>query len=337
MKAMIRSTVAGIYYASSRLLDLHKGKVAILAYHRVVSEKELNQHYIQPGMYVNKGVFESQMMFLSEHFQILTFAELLAMWKENKCNANKRYCVITFDDGWLDNYLYAYPILLKYKIPATIFLPTAMIGSHQWFWPDKLSYLLRQYYQIEKTMQSADRELLLHTYPWIRDDRYRDSDDKIDHMIEQCKERSHEEVDTLCGQLSRALHIEVPNERLVVNWDEIKEMSKHDISFGSHTATHAILTALTPSEIRREMVDSLNTLRDKKINHAAVFCYPNGNCNQEIAQQAKDAGYQAAVTVKFGLEQCLSPSQFGLKRIGIHNDISSSTSLFAYRISGIRL
>ena len=113
LKSKIRRIAASVYYATGHLKTRLKGKVTILMYHRVLSEKELAQQYVQHGMYVLDNVFEKQMQFLKEHFQILSFIELLNLWKENKFDKSKRYCVITFDDGWLDNYIYAYPILKK--------------------------------------------------------------------------------------------------------------------------------------------------------------------------------------------------------------------------------
>jgi hypothetical protein len=68
-----------------------------------------------------------------------------------------------------------------------------------------------------------------------------------------------------------------------------------------------------------------------------VFCYPNGDYNQEIARQVKAAGYLAAVSTRFGLENGSSHHHYGLKRIGIHNDMSSSIPLFAYRMLGRNL
>jgi hypothetical protein len=146
IKSSVRRGMAWIYHSSRHSLRHLKGKVSILAYHRVLSEKALGRDYfIQPGMYVRNDVFEKQMQFLTENFQIISLMELLNHWAEGTWDHGKRYCVITLDDGWLDNYVYAYPILRKYQIPATIFLPTALIGTNQWLWPDKMGYLLTHY------------------------------------------------------------------------------------------------------------------------------------------------------------------------------------------------
>src|SRR5574337_401681 len=111
IKAAARHIMASVCYASNYSLSRLQGKAAILLYHRVLTEKELGQDFIQPGMYVRRDVFEMQMLFLKKHFQIVSLQDLLALWKGKKWDNSKRYCVVTFDDGWRDNYLYAFPIL----------------------------------------------------------------------------------------------------------------------------------------------------------------------------------------------------------------------------------
>lgn len=316
LKSTVRHILSYGYFATGHFLRRLQGKVVILMYHRVLSEKELAQQFVQPGMYVRSDVFERQMQFLKEHFQILSFTELLNLWKKNKFDKSKRYCVITFDDGWLDNYIYAYPILKKNNIPAAIFLPTAFIDTNKWFWPEKISYMLHHYFNnsASKPMESIPLG-------------------KIDSVIEKYKESSDEEIEDIIEKMSREINLKIPDERMLLNWEEVKEMSQNNISFGSHTCNHKILTKLSAMESQKEIEDSLHILQENKINHIPVFCYPNGNYNAEIQRLVKERGYQAAVSTRFGLENSSAQDLFSLKRIGIHNDISSTIPLFAYRLS----
>ncbi len=330
IKSAIRQIIASIYYAANHPLTHLQGKVVILTYHRVISVKELNQNFIQPGMYVRADVFEKQMQFLKEHFQILSFTELLNLWNEKTFDETKRYCVITFDDGWLDNYTNAYPVLKKYDIPATIFLPTAFISTDKWFWPDKISYLLMNFCNSSKIHEFGESlRKLLSKYDWLSSLNI----EKIDSAIESCKNLPEEDVDCLIREMSNILGLKIPDERLLINWKEIKKISKHGVSFGSHSCNHKILTKLSTTEIKKELEDSLHTLQKKRINYIPVFCYPNGSYNKEITVMVKAAGYQAAVSTHFGFENDLPQDLFSLKRIGIHNDISSTIPLFAYRLS----
>lgn len=337
LKSAIRHISAWTYYTSRHFLNRLRGKVLILAYHRVLSEKELTQdQFIQPGMYVRKDVFEKQIRYLKEYFQLLSFNELLRLWRKSDWDQRKRYCVVTFDDGWLDNYTHAYPILREYSIPATIFLPTGFIGTTKWFWPDKLGYLLR--YSSTNAMPEERKSCLASLdrwHPLAEGFSREDCNGNIDSLIEACKGLPEEEICATIEQISRTLDVEFPNSRAFLDWREVKEMSRHGISFGSHSCTHKILTKLPPGEIKNEIEDSLHALQEKEINYIPVFCYPNGNYTPEIAREVKAAGYEAAVSTQFGFEDNGPEDLFRLKRIGLHNDISATIPLFTFHIAGL--
>lgn len=347
LKSSIRKGISALYFASHHLMRHLKGKVVILMYHRVVSSKELGRYYIQPGMYVKNDVFEMQMKFLKEHFEIVSLTELLELWKDKKLDETKRYCVITFDDGWMDNYVHAYPVLKRYDMPATIFIPTTYIGTDEWFWPDKIGYLMSHYY---KNGNRSSHEYKLSIPFFLKNESGktskgnelktafigRDMEEDINSAIETCKGISDKEIDQLIRSLCMGLDKKLPSERVLLNWQEIEEMSENRISFGSHSCSHKILTKLDAEQLRSEIADSLHVLREKGINSVPVFCYPNGDYSDSIIEQVKASGYQAAVSTVFGIESNSTRNGFCLRRIGVHNDISSNRSLFAFRISGIQ-
>ena len=342
LKSAVRRSVAWGYYLSNLYRLRHRAKVVILAYHRVLPETELRRRRVQPGMYVLDHVFEQHMQFLQEHFLILSFDELLERWKKKIWERQQRYCVITFDDGWLDNYLYAYPVLTKYRLPATVFLATDFIGTHEWFWPEKMSYLLEQF--LDPTLASRKKAECYFLLEQFLDRRkgtayaftaYPSGEGHIlDEIIEQCKKLPSEAIHKLIEEIAAILEIQVPTERLLLDWSEVAQMSKDRISFGSHSCTHRILTNLSRSEIEMELKASKRELVARQVNDVPVFCYPNGNCNEEIKNLVRDSGYQAAVGVHSGVEGELPKNMFELRRIGIHNDITNTISLFSFHLLG---
>jgi len=334
-KNTIRHVLASAYYLSGAYRTFHKGKVLILMYHRVLSQKELNRQYVQPGMYVRVDVFEKQMQFLKNNYFILSFAELLESWKEMKLSKDQQYCVITFDDGWLDNYLHAYPILKKHKIPATIFLPTDLIGTRQWFWQDEIGYLLKRYFSNTELQREVPLKQLEANYAWIS--RYNQGDwiDRIDPTIEAFKNLSYEKIKHTVNTLSSALHLQVPDEPLLLDWEMVSEMSSERISFGSHSATHQILTKLPHGDLQREIDEPLRLLRQKKVSYIPVFCYPNGSYDDRLMALVRSIGYEAAVSTNSGLERTIPKNLFCLKRTNVHNDVSHTVSLFSLHLSGM--
>lgn len=335
VKSTARRIVAGAYHASRHYLNRLRGKIVILNYHRVLPEAVLvRTPVIQPGMYVSADAFAQQIRFLRESFEILPFAELLTRWHQNDWDSAKRYCVITFDDGWLDNFVYAFPMLRQSQIPATIFLPTAVVGTRQWFWSDRLAYLLA--YCLSGAAGEAGLRFLRDMRdecPWLRP-LPRTITRDIDATIEACKTQAAEEMETLLAKGSQALGIEYPNERVFLDWTEVAEMSKHNITFGSHSCTHRLLTSLSVGKIQKELTDSLCTLKSNSINFVPVLAYPNGNYSPQIVDEVKRAGYRAAVTTRFGFEQSSPNDVFELKRVGIHHDVTATLPLFTFHIAG---
>jgi peptidoglycan/xylan/chitin deacetylase (PgdA/CDA1 family) len=335
----MRKCVAWIYYLSGMSHTRHWGKVVILTYHRVLPEHELRARYVQPGMYVLDYVFDEQMQFLQENFHILSFRDLLDRWKHKIWDPNERYCVLTFDDGWLDNYLYAYPILKRYRIPSTIFLPTHFIGTSEWFWPEKLGFLLERSGNPRLIPENKSSFWLLLNQ-FLKNGKSvcsvspasdnSMSDKMFDSIIERSKQLPVEEVNELIFRLSATLDIEIPEERVLLNWDEIARMSQDGISFGSHSCTHRMLTNVSLTEAKKEIEQSQSLLVEKRINYLPVFCYPNGNYNAEVQNLVKECGYEAAVGAHTGFEGESPQNLFGLKRIGIHNDMTSTIPLFSF-------
>jgi len=325
VKGWIRRCAAGLYALSPRYLEPLRGKVIILTYHRVVSKKELDAEYIQPGMYVTVETFAMQMRFIKQHFSVISFAELLRLWSEQTWNAEQRYCVVTFDDGWLDNYVYALPVLKRNALPATVFLPTTFVGTDRWFWPEQIAWLCRHaaWQNEEKRRRAVNAGLGMST-----------SRVDADTMIECCKMLAQEQIDALIVAWKRQLDVALPRDRQVINWAEAQEMSAAGVSFGSHSATHRILTHLDSNEVHREVYGSWKALREKPVATVPVFCYPNGDWSAELGRSVEAAGYAAATTTEFGYEDRGPSRRFALKRINIHNDVTYTPNLFAFHLAG---
>jgi len=106
----------------------------------------LNYHRVCPGYHIDPETFERQIKTLKEKFIPLTLNDSVSFVK-GKLNLKKDGFAITFDDGWADNFIYAYPILKKYNIPATIFIGTNFISNKKIirptlkdYWDNKISY-----------------------------------------------------------------------------------------------------------------------------------------------------------------------------------------------------
>ncbi|MDD5153023.1 MAG: polysaccharide deacetylase family protein [Candidatus Pacebacteria bacterium] len=117
MKSLIKSCALDFL----RLISPHlNNQSSILMYHSIGNN---------PVFFtVRPETFEAQMKYLIESkFNLVKLSELIRKLKSNENIAN--HVVVTFDDGYEDNFLTAFPVLKKYNIPATIFIPTGLIGK----------------------------------------------------------------------------------------------------------------------------------------------------------------------------------------------------------------
>lgn len=344
IKSTLRHFLALIYYMAGGYRATRQGKVLLLMYHRVLKDNDEIIPFIQPGMYVAESVFKKQMAYLKKYHEIISLADMLVLLKESKVDNNKSYCIVTFDDGWRDNYLNAFPILKKYGIPSTIFLATDFIGTNHWFWHEKLTYLfmqrskdiLKMPMEIDSRYNSGIKSDCLDAiYSAIKQNGGKDAKEILDIIIERLKGYSQEDIENVLTKLYSKLDLSEPAERILLDWDEIKKMSDGGISFGSHTCKHHILTEITMTEVREELEESMLKLKKQDLTFVPVFCYPNGNYNEKIQETVRDCGYEAAVTTKFGYENIPCNDRFGIKRVGVHNDISSTIPLFTFHLSGL--
>ena len=308
-------------------------------YHRVLTSDEASHQSVQPGMYVLDSVFAQHMTFVKHNFTVLSLQELLSLWQRGTWNEQARYCVVTFDDGWLDNYRHAYPILKRLGLPATIFLPTDYVGSDEWFWPDQLAFLLKvvtdRHVKIED-MKGIEGVLSRFLNEDVRlfIEAFSRREQMTDQIIERCKHLPIKRIRELIQTLAVELKVSLPKDRVIVNWDEVREMSQHGLSFGSHSCSHRILTTISAEDVSDELARSRQVLLTQAVNYVPVFCYPNGNNDRTIQSQVQACGYEAAVAVQMGVEGSRPGNQFAISRVGIHNDMTSTIPLFSFRLFG---
>jgi len=305
---VFRAAAGRVYWASRHLLAHARGKAIILMYHRVLPRTELRSTYVQPGMYVTPDTFERHLRFVRAHFDVLSFDGLLAKWSAGGWKESARYCTITFDDGWRDNYEYAFPLLRRYDVPATIFLPTSLVGTTEPLWTDRMGELLQ-------------RRGVGRPEDW-------------DAQIERAKllddDRRSELLEALAGELGGIGR----RTRRYVDWEEVREMSRFGVAFGSHSMTHANLTRLDAAVLDRELRGSLAELRGQEgVNWVPVLAYPNGDYTDVVADAARAAGFRAALTTRPGFETKRPPDPFRLKRVGLHDDVSRSIPVMTFQIA----
>jgi peptidoglycan/xylan/chitin deacetylase (PgdA/CDA1 family) len=102
-------------------------RIPILVYHSVRPYYN-GETPIQKAYDVTPAVFESQMSYLSAYGYTPLSLDEVALANSTSTKLPPKPVAITFDDGWENQYQYALPILLKYRLAATFYVITSRIG-----------------------------------------------------------------------------------------------------------------------------------------------------------------------------------------------------------------
>jgi peptidoglycan/xylan/chitin deacetylase (PgdA/CDA1 family) len=256
-----------------------------------------------------------------EHLQVLTkyaavkLRELLDLGNPNRSNTD---CVVavTFDDGYADNFEEAVPLLVRYRIPATFFIATGYVGAGREFWWDELERFV-----FETPFRSIAAIFRQHarnpptSEPEARKSLYFQLYDDLQSM-------SHEGRLALLNEWHKRIE-QSPRLR-----DSHRTMTKHQISalatndlfeIGSHTRTHAKLSAQSPSDQKREIVNSKTWLDAFLPSPVSGFSYPYGaphHYDAHTMRIVQDAGFSYAVTSTARLVDTTG-SRFELPRFNV--------------------
>lgn len=320
------------------VLSAMRRDVAILCYHRVVPREKLEGVFSTPWMIVYQDSFERQMQYLRDYYNVMTLSTYFLSIKNGE-RIPKKTVIVTFDDGWEDNYLHAFPVLKRYGIPATIFLTTGFVGTEKIFWPERVIFSLKNLAE-----QGADRALPV-TLPGF----FRESSPgrNLEHdwlkWIETMKDMNDSERNVLVGKLEKLSPkmgaSQIKSNRLMT-WEQAREMRENGIEFGSHGVTHRLLTSLNIADVRKEIQDSRKTMEKKLGVPVDSFAYPNGNYNERIIEILRDEGYALAVSTDPGLNS-KHTDLFRLKRICMDEKTLSdytgcySKAVFSSYLSGL--
>lgn len=297
---------------------LKSPKLLILNYHRVCASFKQNEY-----LGISASIFEQHVGFLKDNFRIVPMQEgLRLIYTEN---SKENYAAINLDDGYMDNYLHAYPVLKKYNVPATIFLITDFIGKDRIFWWDRV-------FNAVSSIKSGDVDIDIGTN--IIYSKLNEISEKVKltnqinkilvNKYDDEKERFITALEKRFAPIKEIAHCSM------LGWKEINEMNKNGIDFGSHTKTHRNLCLLEDNEALEELTYSKKVIEQNLGTENCDFCYPFGAFDERIKSLVQRAGFRCARSTLKGFNNRNS-DRFRLTSIGAES--LSKASFFANRIA----
>lgn len=277
--------------------------LTVVTYHKVRERADP-----EDPLEVSAATFEKQILYLKKNYRVLSGAELADLLLRRRPLPG-RMLLITFDDGWRDNYLQAFPLLKKHGLPALLFVSTDFIGSGKVFWFEAVRNLL------EKARAGAEAP----SGPWlgqrpelaapIGEILRKPGPDRppaIRDLIIKLKGLPGEEMERLLRELASPPGPGPErNGPAILSWDEVREMSAGGFTIGSHTRSHPILTQIHPDRIAEELKGSKERIEKEIGKEVQFLSYPNGNFDAAICRMAARAGYLASFAGVGGINPTL--------------------------------
>jgi peptidoglycan/xylan/chitin deacetylase (PgdA/CDA1 family) len=291
IKYVLREVIALILFIPGLLILksslFNKNVLFVLNYHNF---SKFNNYKVIRGKLLesNVGNFDKQIGFLNNNFNFCYPTEFF----EDREFVKGLNILVTFDDGYVDNFNIALPVLKKHKAKCIFFIVTNIIGKNSWLWHDRVHYLMNQ----DKLGDFDAEKVLFDMNKGI----------KVSRSFLNAVDKEPIEED-------------LP--RLMMNWNEVKTLYDCGFKIGSHTSNHTILKFVDDESQDDEIKCSIEKL-DKELSITTnLFAQPNGLLGENTLKILKKRGIKYAFSTIRGSNK-QSQNKLELKRVGFNSSDS---------------
>lgn len=263
--------------------------------------------------------FERQIWHATREFDIVGLEDLNDVLDKRR----GRYLLITFDDGYLDNYTEAFPILKAYNTKATFFVTTGFLDVPQIPWWDEIAWMVRR-----------SNAAVIPANPWIHREIPLDGDSReaaVQTVLKTYKRIAGSDAPAFMRALAEGLQAprcppHVAHE-LWMTWHMIREMEQAGMTIGGHSVNHPILGNLSPDEQEYEVGECQRRLTKELGHPARAFSYPIGNRNSYDIHTRKALqrhGFEWGFTFVGGHVRLPFTDRFAIPRAAVETDVDVS-------------
>ena len=270
-----------------------KKDLRILCYHGLSVFDEMSTH---SDIFMTKEKFEKRMKIIRAR-KVNVMPLTTALDKLSKGEIRDVSTVVTFDDGFRDNYTIALPILEKYKIPATLYVATYYVDHQGPVFRLMLQWMMRRTLKTSVIFPGIDKSFPLTT-PEERHSAFEVA------KVWGEKELNHEQRTDFLARLAPLLdapYTEALEHKMFhfLSNDELKSMSDRGVDIELHTHRHAVCNEKI--DLKKEIRDNQESLLRHIGRTPTHFCYPSGVWSPAIADQLAALNISSATTCDLGL------------------------------------
>ncbi|CAN5689016.1 N/A [soil metagenome] len=307
-RGMIGSGLLGLLERWAR-----RPSLVVVCYHRI-GNPALDPFY-RPVFSATPEHFRAQVQYLRDRFRLLRLDEVIPL-VESGLDLKEPTALITFDDGYQDNFEVALPILNELKAAATFFLPADFLRSPRLFWWDRVAYVIHQ-----TPLKSVTLDL---PQPLHFDFSTSDRDAVIFEIVHAFLQEDLAGEKTFLAHLEERAEVDVLEKslggNLFMGFEAARILLKSGMDIGSHSLTHPKLARLPEDVQYRELVDSKSLLEQELGCPIEAIAYPFGGLDaftNQTKRLARSAGYRLGFAFLGGTNRTGHVDAMALKRINV--------------------
>ncbi len=319
LRSGAKQALLGLSYhcGGPRIWDLlHRRRIKLLVYHGVPLRAATDGITNLYGYNITADEFERHVTYLKRRCHVMRLDDALAGRGMSRTKIN---VVLTFDDGYENNYTNAFRILARTETPAVFALATAFVRRREPLWNDVVEYAVSR---------SPRRAVVLSWEGDRHEWSFAESSGRVElykWLLRACTRIDQERREELIDTALRALETPgVPEAMLDIDDyrpltpDQISEMAASGLAeFASHSVHHFLLTRLDADRRKTELTESKRDVEALTGRPCTTFCVPGGQYDAAVVEEAFEAGYARVLTSDGG---SASPGQRLIGRSGVfHN------------------
>jgi peptidoglycan/xylan/chitin deacetylase (PgdA/CDA1 family) len=325
-----REIAAGLsrYSGLTALLRLLPSKpvLLVLNYHRIGKAQE--SPYDSGVFSATAEDFDAQIRCVKKYFHMATLDEAAEIVVAGK-KPRSAVALLTFDDGYVDNYRIAFPALASQRVQGVFFLATGFVGSNHIPWWDAAAYIIKR--SSPRVIRLGER--VIEIGPGSRQAA-------IEQALSVYKARALGDADTFITLLESECDTTRPDgsERCFLNWEEAAEMARCGMAVGSHTHTHPNLATLSYDQQLAEFKLSKKLLEGCLGIPAQSVAYPYGlreTLSPATFEAARDAGYRLGFSFHGGFNSPGAIDPLNVSRCAVGGGIDRYGFEFAAAIAAV--
>jgi peptidoglycan/xylan/chitin deacetylase (PgdA/CDA1 family) len=303
-RAMLRS---GLLQLAGRVRGC---SAAILMYHSVMEDPGSQEVYLGEIVH-SRNAFRAQMELLARRFHP-TSLDQVGRFVKGEGEIPNRAVVVTFDDGYADNYEIAAPVLQEVGVPATFYATVECVERRILPWPARLRFCFRN----TKRARWADSSGV--SWPLFSDV---ERENAFQRSCDECCKLAGAVQEKYVALIANALDTQVPavSGSLMMDYEQMRALLWQGHIVGSHTMTHPNMAYVDLEVACGEMTESKRRLEKELGSAVQHFAYPcpalSPHWTEQTVAKSRDAGYETAVTTNPGLARS-GDDPLRLKRVG---------------------